>query len=260
MRIIRFFVIATMLFEMPSPSQTIFERDRTIEESGSPSESSDQDFYLNSGAYFSIKNGTGCTLQGDLSGENRWRAMYAKGSAEDTNNGKRPQNLFRLMTKKTFSNVTQEAYFMISFYDAANHSEQRAASNGILFMSHGQSKGEKTLYYAGLRVDGTVVIKRKLNGQYTTLAQQHLDQLPRDYDRDRNPNLLPLKKWIGLRSTTQSDDHGVAITVWVDWNANGQWKRIATTTDTDAPIRDKGWAGIRTDFMDVCIAGYRVGE
>jgi hypothetical protein len=116
-----------------------------------------------------------------------------------------------------------------------------------------------TVYYAGLRVDGAAVVKKKLNGTYYTLGYQKI--YSGTYDRSTNPNLLPQQRWIGFRTvTTTTAGGGVMLQVFVDDPSLGTgWTPVLTAEDTGTGgpvISSQGHAGIRTDFMDVQFDNY----
>lgn len=96
------------------------------------------------------------------------------------------------------------------------------------------------------------------------MAQEPL--YPGKYDRRSNPNLLPMDTWIGLRSEVLDNPNGtVSIKVYQDKNRSGDWQLILTATDDGkryggAAIKNEGYAGIRTDFMDVEFDDYKIEE
>lgn len=224
-----------------------------VEEAGSMSESYNLTWWVNSGAYLYASNGTGKTVQGDLSVFNPWYLKYRWANSTDTDGGKHPQNIFRLVEKHTWENFVQEGYFKINKTNLSD-STNRNASNGLLFFS--RYIDSNNLYYTGLRVDGDVVIKKKLAGTYYTLATAHIFTGKR-YDRKTNPNLLPLNTWIGLKTEIRTNaDKSVSVKVLIDKNNSGSWVEVLNVIDKRSmygndPILQAGNAGIRTDFMDV---------
>ena len=151
---------------------------------------------------------------------------------------------------------SQEMYFRI-LNDNLSESPNRNVSNGVLLMSSYQD--QYNLYYAGLRVDGTAIIKKKRNGEYTTLAQEKI--FPGEYGRSSNPNLLPKNQAIGIRMETRNTGAGVDISLYTDLDGSGEWELAASAMDEPNPLKGPlygpGFAGIRTDFMDVEFWGYR---
>ncbi len=232
----------------------------TLTETGSMSESTSPSWWVNSGAYFTISNGIGKTVQGNLTSTDPWRVLYGKNNPLDTDGGYHPQNLLRLLTKSTWQNLEQTGYFNIAKYNVSD-SPNRDAHNGILFFN--RYKDGNNLYYTGLRVDGRAIIKKKVNGTYYTLAS--VPVFSGSYNRSTNPNLLPTNSWIGLRSVvTDTADGKVSIKVYADKAGNGTWQLVAEALDDGskygAVIRAKASAGIRTDFMDVSLKNYSVVE
>ncbi len=175
-----------------------------LPEAGTLSQSWSPYWWVNSGAYLKIKDGRGSTVSGSLASSDLWYSLYAKSNPYDTDNGLHPQNIFRLLTKSKWRNFRQEAYFVIK-EDNLSQSSNRNQSNGLLLFNRYQD-GEN-LYYVGIRVDGSAIIKKKKNGIYYTMAETK-NIYPGSYDRDFTPNLLPKNKWIGLRSEIMNKENG----------------------------------------------------
>lgn len=231
-----------------------FSTEATLYETGSMTESTSPYFWLNSGGKLILTHGRGMTIQEELPTNDYWRKAYAKENPLDTDNGYHPQNIFRLVTKSKWQNYNQTIYFKIT-NDQLSTSPNRAEHNGILLMSRYNS-GD-TLYYAGIRVDGSAIIKKKLDGTYTTLVSNQI--FPGTYNRESKPSLLPKNTWIGLRSQTITNEDGsVTLKLYMDKNWNNKWILIAEATDENNPIITEGYAGIRTDFMDVIIDNYEL--
>jgi len=228
----------------------------TVEETGSMDGSVHDSWWVNSGAYFSVKDGIGSTFQGTLATDNRWREAYAASNPRDTDNGYHPQNIFRLVTKDEWYRPEQTMYFSIEEYHESD-SPLRTGHNGVLFFS--RYHDGNNLYYTGIRVDGKAVIKKKKDGTYTTLALTPV--LSGSFNRDSNPNLIPEKQWIGLRTRITDEPNGsVRIQVYMDINNDGSWKLVAEAIDSNSPIRGSAHAGIRTDYMDARFKEYTVTE
>jgi hypothetical protein len=238
----------------------LFNSTGVLSESGSLWTSTSPYWWVNSGAKLIIDGGTGKTIQGDLAQNDKWRKLYAKANPTDTDNGYHPQNIFRLVTKGTWHNLTQVAYFKIN-QDQLSASPNRNESNGLLLFN--RYDDSQNLYYTGIRVDGTAVIKKKKGSTYYTLAQQKI--FPGIYDPTTSPNLLPHNTWIGIKSeVSTTPDHKVLIKVYTDVGRSGVWKLVATATDdgksSGGIIDSKASAGIRTDFMDVEFEDYKIEE
>lgn len=246
---------------VPSPFVYSFKVDGVLEETGSPRHTSSPYFWLNSGGKMIIEGGVGKTVEGELSSTDRWFKAYKKSSSEDTDQGTRPQNLFRLLTRSVWSDVRVESDFYI-VEDNFSESPNRNASNGLLFMA--RYKDGDHLYYAGVRVDGTAIIKKKYGGIYYTMHQEKIFSGAYQGTRDEK-NLLPHAKWLRLRMDTNTLPGGsVAIRLYMREESEN-WVEIAHATDRwqysgTPPIDTAGPVGIRTDFMDVRFRDFRVEQ
>lgn len=205
-----------------------------------------------------MRGGTGWTVQGNLPAADRMRQLYSSSNPTDTDNGLHPQNLFRLVSRQRWLNTDQRVYAKVHATNMSA-SENRAGHNGLLLMSRYSGDGQ-TLYYAGVRVDGDAVIKKKVRGTYVTLSEPKL--FPGRYNLQTNPNLIPSNTWIGLRLVTKNESDGsVTLQLYTDVNKTGRWKLTASARDngqdaTGTAIKDQNYFGIRTDFMDVEFGGY----
>jgi len=264
-----------VLIEIPKISQVVdsdkkakndkvfiegFDQPRVIEEASNVTQSTDKDWWLNSGAKLTVSQGSAKTLQGKLNQDDMWRHVYRAYNSSSTENGYYPQNIFRLMTKSKWQNQTQEVYFKILNANLTD-TLKRNESNGILLFSRYQDSDN--LYYAGLRVDGAAVIKKKISGEYYTLTYKLVvDKV--DYDRDKNSNLLPESTWVGIRSkVTNLSNEIVEIKLYIDWTNSGNWELILETTDSVSQgktIKSPGLAGIRSDFLDLEFDNYKLEE
>lgn len=230
-----------------------FSTNGTLNEAGSITQSTSPYWWVNSGAMMKLASSTGQTVQGDLPATNPWRLTYLAANPLDTDNGYHPQNIFRLVSKSIWSNARLEAQFYIA-KDNWSTSPNRNQSNGLLLMNRYALDGQ-TLYYAGIRVDGTAVIKKKYHGTYYTMTQPRI--FPGTYVLGGQVNLLPHNEWIGLRSETITNANGsVTVNLYMKRAADASWNLIATAVDDgvkygNTPPILSGAAGIRTDFMDV---------
>ncbi len=242
-------VYASTAAVVSSPFHYYFSSDGTLQEAGNQEESTSPYWWLNSGAKLIISNGTGKTVQKELSYNDKWRLIYLSSNPIDTDNGYHPQNIFRLITRSKWQNSQEITYFKIT-RDQLSSSPNRDAYNGLLSMSRYQD--DNNLYYSGIRVDGNAVIKKKIKGTYYTLAYNKI--FNGTYNRLSNPNLLPKNIWIGLKTQVNNTDGKVNIKLYMDKNRTGNWTLIAEANDDGkygSPILNEGYAGIRTDFMDV---------
>ncbi len=231
-----------------------------IEESSSMSTSTNSKFWLNSGGRMTVSGDIAQTIQGDLGANDKWYVEYKRTNPGDTDSGIHPQNIFRLVTKTTWFDSTQEAYFRI---DKLNNSSSpnRNASNGLLFFN--RYKDGNNLYYAGIRVDGNLIVKKKINGNYYTVASKKV--IPGVYNINTNPNLLPVNTWIGLKSEIfNSQDGKVTINVYTNFSGNTWVKELSAIDDGinfgGQAFTTNGYSGVRTDFMDVSFKDYKISD
>ncbi len=213
---------------------------------------SNSHFWLNSGGLLYNQNSLWHTVLGDLPTDSSWRKRYAVTNPRDTDNGYHPQNIFRLITKSAYKDNTESVYVLI-VQDNISQSPNRNDSNGIFLINRYQDPNN--LYYAGIRVDGTAVIKKKIDGVYHTLAQTSIFEGD-EYDRITNPSLLPKNQWIGLNVTVHNTSSNVAqIVLSLDKNNSGTWTEVLSVYDSlngdIQPILTSGHGGIRSDFMDI---------
>lgn len=232
-----------------------------LEEAGKRSESKSDFWWLNSGGIVYLENGTLSTIQGNLDKPSKWRKLYAKNNPRDTENGYQPQNIFRLVTRQKWQNMSQQIYFNIQKINLSK-SKYRDASNGVLLFNRYQD-GDN-LYYTGIRVDGNAVIKKKIDGDYYTMAEEPV-YTGAEYDPQSLPSLIPLNKWIGLKSEVINLSGNIVIKLYIDKNSDGKWQMVLEAKDSadkfgKSPLLDSGYGGIRSDFMDVIFRDYSLIE
>ena len=250
---------AAVAVAVQSPFHYAFKVDGVLDEAGRMNESWSPYWWLNSGGKFFLQDGIGMTIQGELPQFSKWRVYYAATNGRDTDNGYHPQNIFRLLTRSTWRNIDQRVKFQITKINMSESIERGGWSGVLLFNRY--IDGDN-LYYAGIRMDGHAVIKKKIGGRYYTLAYEPVySTSDLVYERDTNPNLIPGKQWIGLRSVVLDQNNGqVEIQVYLDKENNGGWQLVAEAVDdgqTYGPaFRQNGYAGIRTDYMDVRFNDY----
>ncbi len=254
-----FSLLTYALLSLQVSAQEYGWTDRTVEEASPMKASANADWWVSSGAYFYIEKGIGHTILGKLPEDDRWRREYASSNPEDTENGYKPQNIFRLVTRKKWKNFSQEMYFQIVAINTTK-SENRDGHNAVLFFNRYQDKNN--LYYAGIRADGRPVIEKKVDSKYFKLAIPR-SIFPGTYDREKMPNLIPTGKWIGMKTIVESTpDLKVRVLLYLDLESTGTWKLVAETEDDGKawgkPITEDGFVGIRTDFMDVEFRGYKI--
>lgn len=236
-----------------SPFLYTFNAAGILDEAGSMGESTSRYFWLNSGAQMWFKEGIGQTVHGTIGWNTRWATLYRQSNARDTESGVTPQNLFRLVTRSTWDNFSEEVRFRIDRVNMSD-SPERDGWSGVLLFSRYQD-GDN-LYYLGIRMDGHAVIKKKQHGSYTTLAEKTI--LAGSFNRITNPSLIPIGAWMGLKAETNTNaDGSVSLTLSID-RGNGAYEEVLSVTDRHDPISGTGYAGIRTDFADVSFDNYRL--
>lgn len=240
--------------EVASFFRDSFEREEYIEESDTLDHSASPHWWINSGGVLQIKNGTAQSIQDLLPQSNGWRRAYALSNPTDTDNGYRPQNVLRIITRNEWQDSRAEVYVKIR-RENLTRSPNRNESNGIFLLN--RYYDSDNTYYAGIRVDGSAVIKKKARGIYYELGYEPgvVAQGER-YHKTDNPNLIPKNNWIGLRmEVVNRGAHEVGIAFYIDLQREGVWKEIVRVADDGTQggraLREQGHAGIRTDFLDV---------
>lgn len=240
-----------------SPYVYSFNSAGVVNETASMNESISPYWWVNSGGRLLMDGSIGTTIRGDAPLLDRWRLAYSLSNPIDTDNGAHPQNLFRLVSRSQWQDVRVFAQFKI-LKDNWSSSPNRNASNGLLFMMRYQD-GD-TLYYAGVRVDGVAVIKKKYRGVYYTVAQKQ--EFAGTYVQGGKINVLPHDTWINMRGEAINNPDGSVTLRLVRQLADGSWKKLLEAKDYGqfagtAPITREGYLGIRTDFMDVAFDSFR---
>ncbi|HVS79645.1 MAG TPA: hypothetical protein VHF05_01570 [Candidatus Paceibacterota bacterium] len=243
-----------MATEQPSPYPSTLEESDGFDTSASPL------YWLNSGAEALLSSSSSwSTVKGDLAAGSKWHEEYASSNSTDTDGGIHPQNLFRIFTRGVYGDGAYSAYAKIDRI-VASASPNRNSSNGVFLMIHAEDSDN--LYYAGLRVDGNAVIKKKIGGTYYTIAETPLFAYA-PYNRDTRPDLLPLNTWLGMKADVKTlPDNSVQIEFSIDLSGEGSWIPILSVTDAPKgnvqTLPGPGHAGIRSDFMEMSIRDFRV--
>ena len=237
-----------------------FPENLFLEETSSPNLSSNPCWWLNSGAVFSMEDSVGETLQGELSLLSKWRELYEKSDSIDTEGGLYPQNLFRLINKSKWQDVRTSVDVSISSYRLSS-SPNRNGTNGVFLIA--RYIDANTLYLAGIRTDGTAVIKRKLNGVYRTLGSVWFNpNAIHSYSSDSN--FLPMGNWFGLAMEVKNGEDG-EVHIKLDFSEDGtKWQTLLSTSDWPGSfenglfLRAPSSVGIRTDFLDAEFKNYKI--
>lgn len=254
---------ASIVATISAPFNYTFNIDGVVDETDSMADSSSPYWWVNSGGQFIIQNGVGKTIQGELSAYSKWRLVYSLSNPRDTDDGYHPQNIFRLLTRSKWKNFEQQVYAKIVKINMSK-SPERDTWNGILLFN--RYIDGNNLYYAGIRNDGHVVIKKKIKGVYYTMAEKPFYIADALYNRDTNPNLIPGKKWIGLKTQiTTNADGTVTIKLFIDKDKTNTWTLAIQAVDNaktygGQAFLTEGYAGIRTDYLDAEFDDYLITE
>ena len=236
----------------PNPAHFLytFNKDGILDGSTEMRDSTSPYFWISSGGQLIIEDGVGKTIQGARTNGDFWHDAYAKVNPLDTENGKHPQNTFRLVTKSAWQDVEESATFRITKYNLTN-TPNRDGYSGLFLM--GRYIDQYNLYYAGIRDDGLGIIKKKINGKYYTLAVEQVYGNKENY-RKSAAGFLPANTWIGIKARMTNVGSSVRIELFLDRDNNGNWQKTVTTTDNGIggpALLKAGHGGIRTDYKDV---------
>ncbi len=225
-----------------------FNENGVLEEAWGELKSQSTFWWLSSGALFTKNNGIGSTNQGKLSELSNWRLIYANSNPLDTEGGYYPQNIFRLYTRSKWKNYAQQVFFKINNINKSA-SPNRNESNGLFLMN--RAKDSNNLYYAGIRIDGKAVIKKKIKGKYHTLAIKKIF------------NSIPEDKWMGIKSQVENSNNEVQLKLSVTNDRGANWVEVLQVRDrgkNGRVLSEEGRAGIRSDFMDVEFDDYNISN
>jgi hypothetical protein len=234
------------------PFKYAFSVDGSVLEQGAIGESTSPYWWVTSGGFMELKGGIGQTIQGALAVGDQIQKDYKQANALDTDRGLHPQNIFRMVFRSKWQDISEVMFYRIEKINLSA-SPNRKASNGIHQMS--RYLDQDNLYYTGLRVDGQATIKKKYHGDYYEMAS--VPVISGAYDRQLNPDLLPADTWIGLKTVVKNlDASRVSIQLYADIGRTGKWTLVASAIDDGTSyggpaITRAGYVGVRTDFMDV---------
>lgn len=245
--------------QVSAPLNYTFDYPGTLHESSTMTESASPYFWLDSGGKLLIANGIGSTIQGTLPASDRWSALYATLLPTISDGGTHPQNAFRLFTKQSLQNVSASVYLNRKASNLSNAANRHAYNGESIFARY---KDTKNFYYAGIREDGSAVIKKQVNGQYQTLTSKKV--FPGTYNTLSNYNLIPLSKWIGLKLIVTDTPTGPKLDFYTDIGKTGAWTLALSVVDDPkkfgAAVTGAGFVAIETDFSDVEIDDFSVSE
>jgi hypothetical protein len=238
------------------PWNYTFSSPGTLNQTATEPTSGSAYWWVSGGGQLIVNNGLGKTLQGDIPSSNPWNSVYAKSMAVTSDNGIHPQNIFSILLRTPSLDTDQSVSVQINKDNLANP-ENRDPWNGIHLISRWQDGNN--YYFAGIRNDGHVIIKKKVNGLFYTLAEKTF--FGGIYNATTNPSLLPKNTWINLRKVTSTDASGnTRIQLYIDQNQSGTWTLALDTTDTGVQgvkITTQGLSGIRSDFIDMSMDNFK---
>lgn len=238
-----------------------FNANVTVKETSSPDSNSNSNWWLRSGGLFIAKDGIGQSIQGGLPTRDPIRIEYAKENPVESDNGRHPQNIFRLISKQSWSDLDQQVTIEIA-EDNLSRQENRYPWNGVALVS--RYVDSDNMYFGVVRMDGRIAIKKKTQGSYYTLAEK--PYFSGSYSKSSNPNLLPQGKLFGLKTSTVTNSDGtVTIGLYVDDDNTGKWNLAVEAKDNGgsfggAALKSAGRSGVYSDFMDIQLDNYKVTE
>jgi hypothetical protein len=226
------------------------EINQTLQETLRPEESVDENWWLILGGLMNIEDDSWSTIHGELKATDSLRKKYLRTNPLDTDNGYHPQNVFKLVSRKDSHHSIQEITFSIDKYNQSR-SPNRNASSGVFIIEN--YKDIDNFYQIGLEIDGKAVIKKKINGIYSTLGEIQLWGENDSYDNDSKPNLIPENQNVNFRIEKNQTDNALSFKFFL--KDGDEWKLIQESIDTKE-ILPPGKVGIRSDFMDLTIKDY----
>ncbi len=251
--------IALATTQITLPFSYLFSITGTLNETDTSILSTSPYWWVDSGGQMTIANGVGSTITGDLPSTNAWNKIYATNFPVATDNGTHPQNVFQMFTNASVQNPSVQIY-MNRVRDNLANTANRHTFNGESIIA--RYKDGNNFYYAGIRADGAVVIKKRLNGVYTTLASKKI--LAGTYDATLNPDLIPLGNWIGLKFIVTDSSAGPKLSLFTDIGRTGSWSLAISAIDDavkyGSPIAGPGLVGIKSDYADVQFDDFLLSE
>lgn len=238
-----------------------FRVNGTLDEAKTELTSSSPYWWVTSGGQLVLSQGIGKTLSGNLPSNNRWSQYYAAGNPVATDNGTHPQNVFQMFLRDQVQNPSEQIYVR-QINDNLSNSVNRNPWNGISLLL--RRTDDSNYYYAGMRADGGVVIKKKVNGTYQTLGYKKV--FPGTYNKTTSPNLIPKGSWIGLKAVISNDASGnnPKISLYMDQGKTGTWQLVLEAVDDlskyGTGINTSGFVGIQSDFADAEFDDFLLSE
>lgn len=250
-----FFIISLLQLIHPAkataqstlPLVYLFDVPGTLAQTTYASQSSSPYFWLRSGGILSISGGRAYSNQGKLAATNYWRTKYDAMNPTATDNGYRPQNVFTMFSRASLTNVSVQIY-VDRVRDNLSNNANRHPYNGE--MLYARYVDDNNYYLAGLHADGTVLIQKKVDGVYTTLASKQF--FAGSYGANGDYDLIPGGKWLGIKFLVANNVNGTPVlSVYTDIGWSGSWKLALTAKDSGSTITGAGLAGITSNFADI---------
>jgi hypothetical protein len=234
-----------------TPFSYNFNSSGTLDQVSNQDQSSSAYWWLPGGGRLILSNGVGASISGSLPTGDKWYKYYAANNPTATDNGTHPQNVLQLFLRDQATNPSAQIYFKKTADNLSNAKNIQAYNGQSLLVRYADVNN---YYYAGLRADGGVVIKKKVNGVYQTLGYKKI--IPGTYSAVSSPNLIPKGEWIGLKTVVESDASGdPEISLYTDIGKTGTWTLVLQAVDDPAKfgagLTRAGLVGIESDFSDV---------
>lgn len=230
-----------------------FSLNTTVDEKASPGQSLNPYWWVKSGGQMAVNGGAGKTFQGSIPRRSFWQKRYSSLNPIDTKNGYLPQNVFSVLTRTSWQNGDYQAYFKQNNFNAVS-SPNRNIDSGLALLA--RYSDDNNYYRGAFTLDGSLVISKKVNGTSYTLSRN--TYFTGTYNGANN--LIPKGYWYGLKLKIENINNTVRIGIYAD-KSGGSWELINEIVDDGslgAPLLGSGYAGIKTDFMDVEFDGFQI--
>ncbi len=223
------------------------EQAQTIDQSSSPY------FWLKYGGRVKIANGVGSTITGSVPATDTWYKVYSKMDLVEFDNGSHPQNRFFMLMRNSGSETDTSSQVYLNHLasnlsNIKNVHEYNAESLVVRYQD------DNNYYFASIRTDGYLTLRKKVGGVYKTLASKKV--LAGSFNPTSAPDLIPTNKWIGLKVTVINSSTSMpTLTVYTDIGRTGTWRMELSATDDPAvygqSIANAGLVGIKSDYSDM---------
>ncbi len=217
-------------------------------------------WWLNSGGRLTLQNGIGNTIQHSLAATDPVRVSYAAENPVATDQGYHPQNVFQMLFRTPVASPDASIYVKRNADNLTNATNRHAWNGDSILANY---INQNNYYYAGIRNDGVVVIKKKTNGVFQTLSENKI--FPGTYNVTSAPDLIPLNQWIGMRFVIATNSAGNPdLSFYTDLTHTGAWTLAAHAVDTPAqfgaPLTGSGLVGVENDFADASFDNFTIGS